>query len=60
MCVASGAGCAEPFAEFFAAAAAMAVVSAAAGGVHFAVVTTLAVAVSFTEATDFALEATAI
>ena len=41
-------------------AAVTAVVSAAAGGVHFAVVTTLAVAVSFTELTEVALDATAI
>lgn len=36
------------------------VVSAAAGGVHFVVVTTLAVAVSFTELTEVAFDATAI
>lgn len=36
------------------------VVPAAAGGVHLTVVTMLAVAVSFTEATDVAFEATAI
>jgi hypothetical protein len=36
------------------------VVSSAAGGVHFSVVTTRAVAVSFTELTDFAPDATAI
>ena len=36
------------------------VVSAAAGGVHFAVVSTLAVAVSFTELTEVAFDATAI
>ena len=41
-------------------AAVTAVVSAAAGGVHFAVVTTLAVAVSFTEPTEVAFDATAI
>lgn len=35
-------------------------VSAADGGVHFSVVTTLAVAVSFTEATELALAATGI
>jgi len=35
-------------------------VSVAAGGVHFAVVTTLAVAVSFTEVTELALAATGI
>jgi hypothetical protein len=53
---------AEFFADFFVAAeaAVTAVVSAAAGGVHFTVVTTLAVAVSFTEVTDVALDATAI
>ena len=53
----------EALAGFFAAVAAAAVtvvVSAAAGGVHFAVVTTLAVAVSFTELTEVALDATAI
>jgi hypothetical protein len=48
----------ELFAE--AAAAVTAVVSAAAGGVHFVVVTTLAVAVSFTELTEVAFDATAI
>ncbi len=36
-----------------------AVVSAAAGGVHFEVVATAAVAVSFTEATEVAFDATA-
>ena len=41
-------------------AAVTAVVSAAAGGVHFAVVTTLAVTVSFTEVTDVAVDATGI
>jgi len=46
--------------ELFAAAAVTAVVSAAAGGVHFVVVTTLAVAVSFTELTEVAFEAIAI
>jgi hypothetical protein len=50
----------EAVAELFAAAAATVVVSAAAGGVHFAVVTTLAVAVSFTELTEVAFDATAI
>lgn len=58
-CVASG----EALAGFFAAVAAAAVTvvaSAAAGGVHFAVVTTLAVAVSFTELTEVAFDATAI
>ena len=35
------------------------VVSAAAGGVHFEVVATVAVAVSFTEATEVAFDATA-
>jgi hypothetical protein len=61
MCVASGE--APPLAgffAFFAEAAVTAVVSAAAGGVHFAVVTTLAVAVSFTELTEDAFGATAI
>jgi hypothetical protein len=43
-----------------AAAAVTVVVSAAAGGVHFVVVTTLAVAVSFTELTEVAFDATAI
>ena len=51
-------GEAEP--ELDAAAAATVVVSAAAGGVHFVVVTTLAVAVSFTELTEAAFDATAI
>ena len=37
-----------------------ATVSSAAGGVHFSVATMLAVAVSFTELTDFAFDATAI
>jgi len=55
-CVASG----EALADCFAAAAVTVVVSAAAGGVHFTVVTTLAVAVSFTELTEVALDATAI
>ena len=51
----------EALAELlFAAAAATAVVSAAVGGVHFVVVTTLAVAVSFTELTEVAFDATAI
>jgi hypothetical protein len=45
---------------FGAAAAVTAVVSAAAGGVHVAVVATLAVAVSFTELTEVAFDATAI
>jgi hypothetical protein len=57
-CVAPG----EPLAELFALlaeAAVTAVVSAAAGGVHFAVVATLAVAVSFTELTEVALDGTA-
>ena len=48
-------------ADLFAAAAAVtAVVSAAAGGVHFVVVATLAVTVSFTELTEVAFDATAI
>jgi hypothetical protein len=50
---------AEPF-PLVAEAAVTAVVSAAAGGVHFAVVATLAVAVSFTELTAVAFDATAI
>jgi hypothetical protein len=51
----------EALAELlFAAAAVTVVVSAAAGGVHFVVVTTLAVAVSFTELTEVAFDATAI
>jgi len=41
-------------------AAVTATVSAAAGGVHFSVVVTLAVAVSFTEVTELALAATGI
>ena len=56
MCVADG----EALADFAGAAAVTAVVSAAAGGVHFCVVTTLAVAVSFTELTEVAFAATAI
>jgi hypothetical protein len=64
MCAAFGEAGAEFWADFFvfvaAEAAVTAVVSAAAGGVHFAVVTTLAVAVSFTELTEVAFEATAI
>jgi hypothetical protein len=47
-------------AGLFAAAAVTVVVSAAAGGVHFVVVATLAVAVSFTELTEVAFDATAI
>ena len=47
-------------ADFAGAAAVTAVVMAAAGGVHVAVVTTLAVAVSFTEVTEVAVAATAI
>lgn len=54
------AGLGDAEAEPFAAAAVTAVVSAAAGGVHFVVVTTLAVAVSFTELTEVAFDATAI
>jgi hypothetical protein len=52
----------EALPELFAAAAAAVtvVVSAAAGGVHFVVVTTLAVAVSFTELTEVAFDATGI
>jgi hypothetical protein len=57
-CVALGEALA--LADFAGAAAVTAVVSAAAGGVHFCVVTTLAVAVSFTELTDVAFAATAI
>ena len=62
MCVASGEAPAAFFVffVFFAEAAVTAVVPAAAGGVHFAVVTTLAVAVSFTEPTEVAFDATAI
>ena len=56
VCVALG----EALAGFAGAAAVTAVVSAAAGGVHFCVVTTLAVAVSFTELTEVAFAATAI
>jgi hypothetical protein len=41
-------------------AAVTATVSVAAGGVHFAVVTTLAVAVSFSELTEVAVAATGI
>jgi hypothetical protein len=48
------------FLAFLAEAAVTAVVSAAAGGVQFAVVVTLAVAVSFTELTEVAVDATAI
>jgi hypothetical protein len=57
-CVGSG----EAGADFFVAAdaAVTAVVSAAAGGVHLVVLTTLAVAVSFTELTEVASPATAI
>ena len=58
MWLTSGEAAAELFVE--AAAAVTAVVSAAAGGVHFVVVTTLAVAVSFTELTEVAFDATAI
>ena len=58
-CEASGEALADVFGDDEAAAAVTAVVSAAAGGVHFAVVVTLAVAVSFTELTDVALDATA-
>ena len=51
----------EALAELlFAAAVETVVVSAAAGGVHFVVVTTLAVAVSFTQPTEVAFDATAI
>ena len=63
MCAAFGEAGAEFWADFFfvaAEAAVTAVVSAAAGGVHFVAVTTLAVAVSFTELTEVAFEATAI
>jgi hypothetical protein len=59
MCSAAlGEGVPELFAG--AAAAVTVVVSAAAGGVHFVVVTTLAVAVSFTELTEVAFDATGI
>jgi hypothetical protein len=54
------AGLGEAVAGLFAAAAVTVVVSAAAGGVHFVVVATLAVAVSFTEVTEVAFGATAI
>jgi hypothetical protein len=47
-------------ADFAGVPAVTAVVIAAAGGVHVAVVTTLAVAVSFTEVTEVAVDATAI
>jgi hypothetical protein len=47
-------------ADFAGAAAVTAVVMAAAGGVHAAVVTTLAVTVSLTEVTEVAVDATAI
>jgi hypothetical protein len=57
--VAPGEALAELFA-LVAEAAVTAVVSAAAGGVHFTVVATLAVAVSFTEVTAVAFDATAI
>jgi hypothetical protein len=46
--------------DLAAAAEVTAVVPAAAGGVHLAVLVTLAVAVSFTDVTDVALDATAI
>ena len=46
--------------ELVAAAAVTAVVPVAAGGVHLAVLAMLAVAVSFTDVTDVALDATAI
>jgi hypothetical protein len=58
-CVAPAEALPELFA-LVAEAAVTAVVSAAAGGVHFAVVATLAVAVSFTEPTAVAVDATAI
>lgn len=59
MCSAAlGEGVPELFAG--AAAAVTVVVSAAVGGVHFVVVTTLAVAVSFTELTEVAFDATGI
>jgi len=48
----------EALAELVAAAAVTVVVSAAAGAVHFTVVVTLAVAVSFTELTEVAFAAT--
>ena len=57
-CVGSGEAVADFFVE--ADAAVTAVVSAAAGGVHLVVLTTLAVAVSFTEPTEVAFAATAI
>jgi hypothetical protein len=54
------AGGALALADFADAAAVTAIVSAAAGGVHFCVLATLAVAVSFTELTEVAFTATAI
>jgi hypothetical protein len=70
ICVASGGAWVETVAFFalfatsffvlVAEAAVTAVVSAAAGGVQFAVVVTLAVAVSFTELTEVAVDAIAI
>jgi hypothetical protein len=56
----AGEALALALADFAGAAAVTAVVMAAAGGVHVAVVTTLAVAVSFTEVTEVAVDATAI
>jgi hypothetical protein len=52
--------CALALADFAGAAALTAVVMAAAGGVHVAVVTTLAVPVSFTEVTEVPVDATEI
>jgi hypothetical protein len=56
----TGSSTGESVAEAEAEAEVTAMVSAAAGGVHLAVVVTLAVAVSFTELTDVASDATAI
>ena len=50
----------EALADFAGAAAVTAVVMAAAGGDHCVVVTTLAVAVSFTEVTEVAVDTTVI
>ena len=59
-CVAPGEALVVALALADFAAAVTVVVSAAAGGVHFCVVTTLAVAVSFTELTEVAFAPTAI
>jgi hypothetical protein len=60
MCEAPGGALPDFFGDDEAEAAVTVVVSAAAGAVHLAVVVTLAVAVSFTELTEVALDATAI